>query len=79
MTRPLLRFKTIRGRTTAILIAAVLLSLLAYTLGVLVSEWSIDRFYLSGAMQNKRNDALASGCRRRFGREKSPGQTAQRC
>ncbi|MBQ6402570.1 MAG: HAMP domain-containing histidine kinase [Oscillospiraceae bacterium] len=59
MTRPLLRFKTIRGRTTAILIAAVLLSLLAYTLGVLVSEWSIDRFYLSGAMQNKRNDALA--------------------
>ena len=59
MTKRLLRFKTIRGRTTAILIAAAVLAIVAYTLVVLVSEWSIDRFYLSGAMQNKRNDALA--------------------
>ena len=59
MTKPLLRFKTIRGRTTAILIAASILALVAYTLGVLVSNWGIDRFYLSGAMQNKRNNALA--------------------
>lgn len=59
MTKRLLRFKTIRGRTTAILIAASILALVTYTLGVLVSNWSIDRFYLSGAMQNKRNNALA--------------------
>ena len=59
MTKRLLRFKTIRGRTTAILIAASILALVAYTLGVLVSNWSIDRLYLSGAMQNKRNNALA--------------------
>ena len=63
MTKPLLHFRTIRGRTTSILIAAALLSLVAYTLVVHVSEWSIERFYLSGAMQNKRNNAIAERLR----------------
>ena len=59
MTRPLLRFKTIRGRTTAILIAASILALVTYTLVVLLSNWWVGKFYLSDAAQDRRNDALA--------------------
>ena len=59
MTKRRLRFRTIRGRTTAILIAASVLALVAYTLGVLFSNWWIGRFYLSEDAQDKRNDALA--------------------
>ena len=63
MTRPLLRFKTIRGRTTAILIAASILALVTYTLVVLLSNWWVGKFYLSDAAQDKRNDALAERLR----------------
>ena len=59
MTRPLLRFKTIRGRTTAILIAASIFALVTYTLVVLLSNWWVGKFYLSDAAQDRRNDALA--------------------
>ena len=59
MTKRLLRFKTIRGRTTAILIAASILALVTYTLVVLLSNWWVGKFYLSDAAQDKRNDALA--------------------
>ena len=59
MTRPLLRFKTIRGRTTAILIAASIFALVTYTLVVLLSNWWVGKLYLSDAAQDRRNDALA--------------------
>lgn len=63
MTKRLLRFKTIRGRTTAILIVASILALLTYTLVVLLSNWWVGKFYLSDAAQDKRNDALAERLR----------------
>ena len=53
------RFRTIRGRTTAILIAASILALVTYTLVVLLSNWWVGKFYLSDAAQDRRNDALA--------------------
>ena len=59
MTKRLFRFKTIRGRTTAILIAASILALVTYTLVVLLSNWWVGKFYLSDAAQDRRNDALA--------------------
>ncbi len=68
MTKRRILFRSLRGRTTAVLFLAAIAAVVAYFLVSLLSEWSVDHWYLSPGAQHRRNDAIAELLQERLDR-----------